>query len=166
MIFKYGNSFYLLCPNSNIKSHLQFLSVKCWSWNWGILPAIQLIFYSCMQGSCNAETERFKKCRAVYMLGKYLWIACNAIWIAGLTLGLRPANERRGYKVRPSPIGWAQTENQAFIRSFLRNVYSMKSSNKIITVIALAHPVYPSIIYMSRNIRRNLGTGNVSSGWP
>ena len=28
---------------------------------------------------------------------------------AGLILGLRPANERRSYKVALSPIGWAQT---------------------------------------------------------
>ena len=27
----------------------------------------------------------------------------------GLILGLRPANERRRYKVTPSRIGWAQT---------------------------------------------------------
>ena len=26
-----------------------------------------------------------------------------------LILGLRPANERRRYKVTPFPIGWAQT---------------------------------------------------------
>ena len=30
----------------------------------------------------------------------------------GLILGLRSANERRRYKVRPSLIGWAQTKNQ------------------------------------------------------
>ena len=29
--------------------------------------------------------------------------------ISGLILGLRPANERRRYKVTPSLIGWAQT---------------------------------------------------------
>ena len=29
--------------------------------------------------------------------------------IAGLILGLRPANERRRYFVTPSLIGWAQT---------------------------------------------------------
>ena len=27
-------------------------------------------------------------------------------------MGLRPANERRRYKVTPSPIGWAQTYNK------------------------------------------------------
>ena len=33
-----------------------------------------------------------------------------ALWVhSGLILGLRPANERRRYKVTPSPIGWAQT---------------------------------------------------------
>ena len=31
---------------------------------------------------------------------------------AGIILGLRPANERRRYKVTPSLIGWAQTQNQ------------------------------------------------------
>ena len=30
----------------------------------------------------------------------------------GLILGLRPANERRRYKVTPSLMGWAQTKNQ------------------------------------------------------
>ena len=34
-------------------------------------------------------------------------------WLnSGLILGLRPANERRCYKVKPSLIGCAQTENQ------------------------------------------------------
>ena len=30
-------------------------------------------------------------------------------YAAGLILGLRPANERRRYKVTPSLIGWAHT---------------------------------------------------------
>ena len=30
-------------------------------------------------------------------------------YVSGLILGLRPANERRRYKVTPSPIGCAQT---------------------------------------------------------
>ena len=34
------------------------------------------------------------------------------IMSSGLILGLRPANERRCYKVTPSLIGWAQTQNQ------------------------------------------------------
>ena len=33
----------------------------------------------------------------------------NVVTLAGLILGLRPANERRRYKVTPSLIGWAQT---------------------------------------------------------
>ena len=35
--------------------------------------------------------------------------------LAGLILGLHPANERRRYKVTPSHIGWTQTKNQACI---------------------------------------------------
>ena len=31
------------------------------------------------------------------------------LWIAGLVLGLQPANKRRRYKVTPPAIGWAQT---------------------------------------------------------
>ena len=31
------------------------------------------------------------------------------LYLAGLILGLRPANERRRYKVTPSLIVWAQT---------------------------------------------------------
>ena len=33
----------------------------------------------------------------------------NSITPAGLILGLRPANERRRYKLTPSLIGWVQT---------------------------------------------------------
>ena len=35
--------------------------------------------------------------------------------MSGLILGLRPANERRRYKVTPSLIGWAQTYNQPWM---------------------------------------------------
>ena len=37
------------------------------------------------------------------------------IKLAGLILGLRPANERRSYEVTPSLIGWAQTQNQSVV---------------------------------------------------
>ena len=50
---------------------------------------------------------------------KPLWPQYVSPWLAGyvdqaayivrLILGLRPANERRRYKVTPSLIGWAQT---------------------------------------------------------
>ena len=45
------------------------------------------------------------------------WLRQRTItWVySGLILGLRPANERRRYKVTPSPIGWAQTLNQPCI---------------------------------------------------
>ena len=33
----------------------------------------------------------------------------NIPYITRLILGLRPANERRRYKVTPSVIGWVQT---------------------------------------------------------
>ena len=36
------------------------------------------------------------------------WVDTWRDVIAGLILGLRPANERRRYKVTPSLIGWAQ----------------------------------------------------------
>ena len=39
-------------------------------------------------------------------------ISINYCIVTGLILGLRPANERRRYKVTPSLIGWAQTKNQ------------------------------------------------------
>ena len=35
--------------------------------------------------------------------------SCDVLVITELILGLRPANERRRYKVMPSLIGWAQT---------------------------------------------------------
>ena len=40
------------------------------------------------------------------------WFCPSELAISGLILGLRPANERRRYKVTPSLIGWAQTWNQ------------------------------------------------------
>ena len=36
-------------------------------------------------------------------------IWCCGMLNTGLIVGLRPANERRRYKVTPSLIGWAQT---------------------------------------------------------
>ena len=39
---------------------------------------------------------------------KHTTLQTNTV-VAGLILGLRPANERRRYKVTPSLIGWAQT---------------------------------------------------------
>ena len=51
------------------------------------------------------------KVRMTYILFtrmyKYAWSISRTI--ARLILGLRPANERRRYKVTPSLIGWAQT---------------------------------------------------------
>ena len=39
-----------------------------------------------------------------------VYVTCESVCInSGLILGLRPANERRRYKVTPSLIGWAQT---------------------------------------------------------
>ena len=42
------------------------------------------------------------------------WDIPESRYAAGLVLGLRPANERRCYKVTPSLIGWAQTWNQPY----------------------------------------------------
>ena len=36
------------------------------------------------------------------------WLLSHRLHTAGLILGLRPANERRRYKVTPSLIGWPQ----------------------------------------------------------
>ena len=47
-----------------------------------------------------------------YLLWLPSWLfhfMCRHIKGIGLILGLRPANERRRYKVSPSLIGWAQT---------------------------------------------------------
>ena len=42
-------------------------------------------------------------------LPKLMLTQSNAVYMPGLILCLRPANERRRHKVTPSPIGWAQT---------------------------------------------------------
>ena len=45
-----------------------------------------------------------------YLVVEYgKWPLTNARMLAGLILGLRPANERRRYFVTTSLIGWAQT---------------------------------------------------------
>ena len=36
-------------------------------------------------------------------------VSISSLSLAGLILGLRPANERRCYKTTPSLIGWVQT---------------------------------------------------------
>ena len=40
---------------------------------------------------------------------------------SGVILGLPPTNERRRYKVTPSLIGWAQTQNQSCIMNVMEN---------------------------------------------
>ena len=44
--------------------------------------------------------------------GLFTHMSLTESWTSGLNLGLHPANERRRYKVTPSPIGWVQTLNQ------------------------------------------------------
>ena len=41
-------------------------------------------------------------------------LVCATQHMTGLILDLHPANERRRYKVTPSLIGWAQTQNQSY----------------------------------------------------
>ena len=47
----------------------------------------------------------------------FQYVIANDI-CTGLILGLRPANERRRYKVTPSLIGWAQAWNQPCMQYF------------------------------------------------
>ena len=49
----------------------------------------------------------------------------------GMILGLLRANERRRYKVTPSIIGWAQTQNQPCWYIFILNIVNI--FNDIIT---------------------------------
>ena len=53
------------------------------------------------------EVSQFARTWAPKLCGVWLTI----IGRSGLILGLHPANERRCYKVTPSLIGWAQTQN-------------------------------------------------------
>ena len=57
----------------------------------------------------------------------------------GLILGLRPANERRRYKVTPSLIGWAQSWIQPYDRKFallvlVLYIYDTRTLHHSITV--------------------------------
>ena len=60
---------------------------------------------------------------------------CSHITV--LILGLRPTNERRRYRVRPSLIGWAQSWNRPSI--------SYVSSNHMITLMRLTYT--PAAVY-------------------
>ena len=50
--------------------------------------------------------------------------ACT-IYLPGLILGLRPANERRRYKVTPSLIGWEQTSNQPWFTHSIQGCFTI-----------------------------------------
>ena len=54
----------------------------------------------------------------LYFADSVLRVTVNDI-CAGLILGLRPANDRRRYKVTPSLIGWVQTWTQPSIRGVI-----------------------------------------------
>ena len=50
-------------------------------------------------------------------------VAMYESYVPGMILSLRPANERRRYKVTPSLIGWAQILNQAWFTLVSAGVY-------------------------------------------
>ena len=52
---------------------------------------------------------------------------------AGRILSLRPANERRRYKVMPSPIGWAQTRISPVVHNHMASCISVNigSGNRL-----------------------------------
>ena len=57
------------------------------------------------------SSDEYMRLWTVWLLSQWnreIW-NCAYSRAEGLTLGLRPANERRRYKVTPSFIGWAQT---------------------------------------------------------
>ena len=47
------------------------------------------------------------------------------IYLPGLILGLRPANERPRYKVTPSLIGWEQTSNQPWFTHSIQGCFTI-----------------------------------------
>ena len=49
------------------------------------------------------------RCTTIYSFASRIYIYIYIYIYTELILGLRPANERRRYKVEPSLIGWAQT---------------------------------------------------------
>ena len=65
----------------------------------------------------------------------HILVACLAN--TGMILGLPPANKRRRYKVTPSLIGWAQTQNQLFYIWVKEAQYVTESEQKYHCVQAL-----------------------------
>ena len=71
-----------------------------WLWEWTYIAEEQ--FLLCLV--VGALAPRFASTGHQHQL--------YGIYDTGLILGLHPTNERRRYKVTPSLIGWAQTQNQ------------------------------------------------------
>ena len=75
-------------------------------------------FIHCINKSiqCNIGHNVYKQEAQMlsFFINQFICIG-NHAYIAGLILGLRPANDRHRYKVTVSLIGWDQTENQPCI---------------------------------------------------
>ena len=87
--------------------------------DWGSLPYKTWNshdLYSCLHIQSLTYSTTHNVCLALNcaMSGTILIKHYSQIYHPGLILGLRPANERRRYKVTPSLIGWAQTWNQSW----------------------------------------------------
>ena len=88
-------------------SDMLALPFKCFEW-------ITVEAIAASKGDVNAVQNL--TCLRINMKGsgihQNIWLGVWYDNVAGLVLGLPPANERRLYKVTPSLIGWAQTYNQ------------------------------------------------------
>ena len=72
-----------------------------------------MIRLNSLNGLLSASYMKMHSLRSVHSFESKCLI-CNRLYdistmYVGLILGLRPASERRRYKVTPSLIGWAQT---------------------------------------------------------
>ena len=78
---------------------------------WSRIPNATVADHLAMQGAKASTTSVMKMTFGRFWCGN----------TSGLNLGLRPANERRRYKITPSLIGWAQTWSQLCRRNLCIN---------------------------------------------
>ena len=86
--------------------------VKFWFQHQVVLLLVHIIY---MQYYDIYQYATIANCQKIILSGHptiHLQRGDNPSMATGLILGLRPANERRRYKVTPSVIGWVQSQNQ------------------------------------------------------
>ena len=106
------------------------------AWAWEMYDVTKSKEQSKIPRDCLDMTISWKKVRFEHGEPEYTEkdkppVPKSQVCITGLILGLRPANERRRYKVTPSLIGRPQPKSQACISPVLYFKYSVCRYNAV-----------------------------------